>query len=179
MTLNVRNYVVLFGKLGGDFWGTKLFSTNVGYMGENVARFLGDLPVISCMMVIFRRGNDNTFVRNVTDPINIKPKRYLVWRFDIHVFSTKVSMHNVSTVKVVTNRRDLRQKHHYVLLLTLSSKNVIFESAIHTVGTWDLTKRWSRVMIFPIVTRRNSEKNPTAFTSFRQLTRLLYYACKY
>ena len=127
-------------------------------MGQNVALFLEDLWVISCMLVIFRRGNDNTFVRNVTDPINMKPKHYLVWRFDIHVYSTKVSMHNVSAVKVVTNRRDLRQKHHYVLLLTLSSKNVLFESAIRTVGTWDLTKRWTRVMIFPIVTRRNSEK---------------------
>ena len=83
---------------------------------------------------------------------------YLMWRFDIHVYSTKVSMHNVFTVKVVTNRRDLRQKHHYVLLLTLSSKNVLFESAIRTVGTRDLTNRWSGVMIFPMVTWRKSEK---------------------
>ena len=107
----------------------------MGYMGQNVALFLEDLRVISCMLVIFRRGNDNTIVRNVTDAINMKPKHYLVWRFDIHVYRTKVSMHNVSAVKVVTNRRDLRQKHHYVLLLTLSSKNVLFESAIRTVGT--------------------------------------------
>ena len=125
--------------LGGDFSGTKLFSTNVeklmGYMDQNVVYFPRDLPVISCMLVIFRKGNDNTFVRNVTDAINIEPERYLVWRFHIHACSTKVSMHNVFTVKVVTNRRDLRQKRHYVLLLTLSSKDVLFESAIRTVGT--------------------------------------------
>ena len=104
-------------------------------MGENVVYFPRDLPVISCMLVIFRRGNDNTFVRNVTNPINIEPEHYLVWRFYIHACSMKVSMHDVFTVKVVTNRRDLRQKRHYVLLLTLSSKNVLFESAIRTVGT--------------------------------------------
>ena len=115
------------------------------------------------LLVIFQRENDNTIVKNVTDPINTKQERYLVWRFDIHVHSTKVSMHNVSTVKVVTNRRDLRQKHHYVLLLTLSSKNVLFERAIRTVGTRDLTNRWSRVMIFPMVTRRNSEKMQLLF----------------
>ena len=110
-------------------------------MAENVEHFPGDLPVISCMLVIFRRENDNTLAKNVTDPINIKPEGYLVWRFDIYVYSTKVSMHNVFNVKVVTNRRDLRQKHHYVLLLTLSSKNVLFKSAIRTAGTRDLTNR--------------------------------------
>ena len=107
----------------------------MGYKGENVKHFPWDLSVISYMLVIFRRENDNIFVRNVTDPINIKPERYLVWRFDIHVYSTKLSMHNVFTVKVVTTRCDLRQKHHYVLFLTLSSKNVLFESVIRTVGT--------------------------------------------
>ena len=55
------------------------------YMGENVVHFLGHLPVISCMLFIFRRKNDNALERNATDPINIKPERYLVWRFDIHV----------------------------------------------------------------------------------------------
>ena len=113
---------------------------------------------------------------NMTDPIKIKSEHYLVWRFDIHVYSPKVSMHNVFTVKVVTRQRDLRQKHYYVLLLTLSSKNVLFESAMRKVGTWDLTNRRSRVMIFPNVTRRNW-KNPTAFTSFWQQTRLLHCAC--
>ena len=100
------------------------------------------------ILVIFWRVNDNIFFFNIDDSINIKPERYLVWRFDIHEYSTKVSVQNVFTVKVVTNRRDLRQKRHYVLLLTLSSKNVIFESAIRTVGTRDLTNRWSRFMIF-------------------------------
>ena len=142
---------------------------------SNISR---DLPWwFKEILVIFWRVNDNIFLKSLTDPINIKPERYLVWRFHVHACSTKVSMHNVFIVKVVTSRSDLRQKHHYMLLLTLSSKNVIFESAIRTVGTRDLTNRWTRVMIFPIVTRRNSDKNPTASKSFRHLARMVYCAC--
>ena len=82
MTLNVRNYVVLFVNLGGDFLGTKLFSTNLeksmGYMGENVKHFTGSpsddsTEIFSCVLVVLRRENDDTFVKNLTDPINIKP----------------------------------------------------------------------------------------------------------
>ena len=140
-------FMVIFHEIN---WYRQIWKNLRGYnYGTKFRTFPGISPWwFKEILVIFWLVNDNTFLKNLTDPIDIKAERYLVWRFHIDAYSSKVSVHNVFTVKVVTNRRDLRQKHHDVLPLTLSSKNVLFETAISIVKTRDLTNRWSRVIIF-------------------------------